>query len=397
MTRQAVLSPGITGDRRSAPPTGPYPADSVKKDLAELERIAAHIGRALSFMEVCGTHTMSAFRCGLAGVLPDNIRLISGPGCPVCVTSQADIDQIIAAAHMPDVILCTYGDMLRVPGSRGSLESARMAGADVRVVYSAMHAVTLAQSTTRQVIFAAVGFETTAPATAAAVMAARRLNLNNFSVLTSHKRIIPAMCALLSSAPVDAPCVDGFLAPGHVSVIIGTAAYLPIVRDFHKSCVIGGFEPPQIISALTQLAQLAGENKAELLNHYPEAVRPEGNLAAQQLLNTVFEPAAARWRGLGVIDQSGLILRMEYADFDARRRHQLCTPEDHEPRGCICGRVISGAAAPGECPLFGSACTPVNPIGPCMVSSEGTCSAWFKYLPNHVHPNRGWSNQEVCT
>jgi hydrogenase expression/formation protein HypD len=354
------------------------PEDNIRKMLKRLHAAAAEIQRPVAFMEVCGTHTTSAFRCGLPSVMPANIRLISGPGCPVCVTAQSDIDRLIDLGSRHDAILCTYGDMLRVPGRNGTLEQARIHGHRVDVVYSSMDAVkTARKEPDRQVVFAAVGFETTAPATAAAVCEAQRLNLKNFTVLASHKRIIPAMRALLSSDPT--PGISGFLCPGHVSVIIGSQVYQIIVDKFSVSCVIGGFEPAQLIAALTCLTELVLNNRTELVNQYPQAVHPKGNRWALALLGQIFEPGDARWRGMGVIPDSGLVLRREYERFDAARRFDLAESEDHEPPGCICGKVISGSALPVECKLFGRACTPVSPIGPCMVSSEGTCSAWFKY------------------
>ncbi len=346
--------------------------------LQRLREAAAAIGQNVAFMEVCGTHTTSAFRCGLPSVLPPNVRLISGPGCPVCVTSQGDIDRLIDLGARRDVILCTYGDMLRVPGRHGNLENARVRGGRIEVVYSSMDAVKLAQKQPdREVVFAAVGFETTAPATAAAICEAQRLNIGNFSVLASHKRIIPAMRALLTDGEI--PKIKGFLCPGHVSVIIGSEVYQSIVDQFGVSCVVGGFEPPQLLSALVCLIELVVNNKTALVNQYPEAVHARGNRWALTLLEKIFEPGAARWRGMGTIPDSGLILRSDYQSFDAARRFNLPEPQEREPAGCICGKVISGAALPGQCRLFGRACTPISPIGPCMVSSEGTCSAWFKY------------------
>ncbi len=352
-------------------------------------RTAADSGRSLTFMEVCGTHTMAAFRSGLHALIPEPITLLSGPGCPVCVTAQGDIDLMITLAAERDVTLCTYGDMMRVPGAQGSLESARSAGADVRVVYSTMDAVKLAdQMPGRQVVFAAVGFETTAPATAAAVLAAHQRQLDNFSVLTSHKRVVPAMLALLASRDVR---LDGFLCPGHVSVIIGSEPYRPVVEGHGLPCVIGGFEDVHMTAALAELAALAAAGRAELANLYPEAVRPHGNATALQLLDRLFEPTAMRWRGLGAIPDSGLVLREAYAAYDASRRFALSAPDDAEPAGCLCGDVITGRALPSDCRLFGTACTPIRPIGPCMVSGEGTCQAWFKYnrAPSQRPANSG--------
>jgi hydrogenase expression/formation protein HypD len=348
-----------------------------ERALARLRAASDKADRPLKFMEVCGTHTMAAFRLGLPSLLPENIELLSGPGCPVCVTAQGDIDMLIALAMDHQATVCTYGDMLRVPGKRGSLAKARARGADLRVVYSSLDAVKLAASEPeRQVVFAAVGFETTAPASAAAVEHARRMGLDNFSVLTSHKLVMPALDALVASPTL---ALDGFLLPGHVSVILGSEIYRPLVEGEGLPCVIGGFEEALMLVALAELAEQAIDGRAELVNLYPEAVRPMGNRTAQALLERVFEPADVPWRGLGTIPQSGLVLREEYAAFDAQRRFQLRRAEDREPAGCICGEVITAAATPHDCRLFGTVCTPIQPIGPCMVSSEGTCQAWFKY------------------
>jgi len=347
--------------------------------------------RRVTFMEVCGTHTMSAFRSGLHSLMPENVTLLSGPGCPVCVTAQGDIDLMIELAANHDVTLCTYGDMLRVPGAEGSLEKVRSRGADVRVVYSTLDAVKLAQAQPRlNVVFAAVGFETTAPATATAVLRARQLGLENFTVLPSHKRVIPAMTGLLDSGKVN---LDGFLCPGHVSVIIGAEVYRPIVAQYGQPCVITGFEELHMIAGLARLVELAAGNEVQLVNEYTEAVTDGGNAVALRVLDEVFEPADARWRGLGVIPQSGHMLRAKYRAFDAQQRFGLQTPADHEPPGCLCGQVITGLVTPHDCTLFGAVCTPINPIGPCMVSSEGTCQAWFKYQ-RAKGPGRGaWGGE----
>jgi hydrogenase expression/formation protein HypD len=358
----------------------PHTEGQTAKSLRRLTIAAKALSRPVKFMEVCGTHTMSAFRCGLHSLMPRNVTLLSGPGCPVCVTSQGDIDQLIELARDRDVTLCTYGDMLRVIGSEGSLEQCRAEGADVRVVYSSLDAVKLAaENPQREVVFAAVGFETTTPASAAAVIEASRLGLQNFSILASHKLIIPAMRALLESGDVQ---VDGFLCPGHVAVIIGAAVFEPIVEKYHSPCVIAGFEGPQIAAALARLTELVVEGRAELENLYSQAVTEEGNLAAQAIIKEVFTPADWQWRGLGKLKSSGLTLRFAYARYDARTRFNLGSPTGRENPGCRCGDVITGRATPIDCKLFATACTPVRALGPCMVSSEGTCQAWFKY--HHV-------------
>jgi hydrogenase expression/formation protein HypD len=345
--------------------------------IAQLHDAAKRVGRAVAFMEVCGTHTVNAFRSGLHSLMPSNVKLLSGPGCPVCVTSQGDIDQLIELGMRKDITLCTYGDMIRVTGRSGSLELARSEGAEIRVVYSAMDAVKLAASQrSRQVVFAAVGFETTAPATAAAVLEAERLALTNFTVLASHKLIVPAMRALLDAGLAN---IDGFLCPGHVAVIVGAEAFRCIVQDYSLPCVIAGFEDSQIAAGLARLTQLVAEDRVALENLYPQAVTPEGNRMAMKMMDQVFEPVDVTWRALGELPRSGLALRQRYALFDARVRYELKSQEAPEPKGCRCGEVITGRCAPADCGLFGKVCTPVYPVGPCMVSSEGTCQAWFKY------------------
>ena len=344
---------------------------------SELTRLCGEAGRSLRFMEVCGTHTMSAFRSGLHSLMPANLRLISGPGCPVCVTAQRHIDAAIALATRHDVVLVTYGDMLRVPGRSGSLEALRATGARVRVVNSARTALEEARAMPEaQVVFLGVGFETTAPATAATVLEADREGLRNFTVLMCHKRIIPAMLALLQGGDVP---LDGFMCPGHVSVIIGSAAYQPIVEGYRKTCVVTGFEPEQMMLGLVHLVRQAVRGEARLENVYSVVVRQQGNAAALDLLGRVFRPSDTAWRALGTIPASGFELAPAYRRFDALERFGTVLGEDEENPACLCGQVIQGKVEPSECPLFGAACTPLAPIGPCMVSSEGTCAAWYKY------------------
>lgn len=344
--------------------------------IEELRGLTA--GReVLQLMEVCGTHTVSLFRSGVKSMLPATVRLLSGPGCPVCVTSQGYIDAACDLAGRAGVTVCTYGDMMRVPGRSGSLAERRGSGARVMVVYSTRDALRYAAANpAEQVVFLAVGFETTAPATAAAVLEARKLGLSNFSVLTAHKLVVPAMLALLAEGQVP---LAGFLCPGHVSVIIGSDAYAPIVTQFAKPCVVAGFEPAQMLEGVVHLVRQATAGEARVENVYGVAVSPGGNAAAQRLLDDAFRPADAVWRAIGVIPASGLDLRDGLAEFDAARRFGLDLSANDEAPGCLCGQVIQGKVTPAECPLFGRACTPMHPIGPCMVSSEGTCAAWHKY------------------
>ena len=339
-------------------------------------RIAA-AGRGIQLMEICGTHTVAISRGGLRSLLPQGLRLVSGPGCPVCVTDQAYIDQAVQLAREnPQVVIATYGDMVRVPGRSGSLEQARSAGAKVKVVYAAHEAVKLAgRRGDRQVVFLGIGFETTAPATALAIRQARREKLANFSVFAAHRLIPPAMKALLRQDDVR---IDGFLCPGHVSVIIGWKAYQPIAAEFARPCVVAGFEDDQILAGIAEILRQLADGAPAAGSVYPP-VRPEGNPKAREIIQEVFEVADARWRALGVIPKSGLTLRREYADLDAQRRFELPPVESREPPGCRCGDVICGRCLPTDCALFAAGCTPRSPVGPCMVSSEGACAACYKY------------------
>lgn len=344
-----------------------------------VERISALAARVPSarLMEICGTHTVSLFRSGVKSLLPPTVKLISGPGCPVCVTSQGYIDAACELAARPDVTICTYGDMVRVPGGNGSLEHQRARGAQVVVVYSARDAVRFAeQHPDREVVFLAVGFETTAPSTAAAVAEAHAKRLQNFSILSGHKLVIPAMSALLSAGDVP---IDGFICPGHVSIVIGTEAYRPIVETYGKACVVAGFEPEQMLRGILLLLECIASKRAVLDNVYRVAVPDAGNAMARQWLERVFEPATTVWRAMGSIPDSGLELRPAYARYDARTRYGVSIGPDYDPPGCRCGEVIQGKVEPAECSLFARRCTPMQPVGPCMVSSEGTCAAWYKY------------------
>lgn len=327
-----------------------------------------------TFMEVCGTHTMAISRFGLRELLPTAVRLVSGPGCPVCVTATGDLDVAVALARLPHVTLTTFGDLVRVPASRTTLAAERAAGADVRVVYSPADAVELAaQEREREVVFAGIGFETTAPTVAAAVLEARARGLANFFVLSLHKTMPGALRALLDLGEVG---IDGFILPGHVSVVTGTAIYEFLAGEYGVSGVIAGFEADDVLQALLMLTR---QRQPAIEIAYTRAVRPEGNPVARELMEAVFEPCDATWRGLGIIPGSGLRLREEFARYDASRRWQVETGEPTEPRGCACGDVLRGALDPADCPLFAGACTPESPVGPCMVSSEGSCAARYRY------------------
>ncbi len=344
------------------------------------EAISALLPCPVTFMEVCGTHTVNIFRFGLRGLFPEKLKLVSGPGCPVCVTPPEEIDFLIALSKEPGVILATFGDMLRVPGSLGSLKEARASGAAVRLVYSPLDAVNLAKENPGQkVVFAAVGFETTAPAVAVAVLEAYRAGLDNFYLAVSHRTMPGALRALLSSGTV---ALDGFLLPGHVATITGAAYFRFVAEEFGLPAVVAGFTAPQIMKGLYLLARQVAEGRAEVEIAYQEAVSWEGNVMGQQLMRKVFEPCEARWRGLGLIPGSGLKLRDKYASFDAKRAFSLKLPPPQEVLGCRCGDILCGRATPVDCPFFAKSCTPQNPKGPCMVSSEGTCAAWYAYGPH---------------
>ncbi len=335
-----------------------------------------------AFMEVCGTHTMSAFRFGVRGFLPPNVRLLSGPGCPVCVTPNDYLDRAIAYARRKDVVTATFGDMMRVPGSRSSLERERADGADVRVVYSPLDALEFARKEpSKRVVFLGVGFETTAPLVAASVLEARNSGLKNFAVLSGHKLVPPALEALLAVKELK---LHGFLCPGHVSAVIGADAYVPVARDHRIPCVIAGFEPLDMIQGLVLLLRQVRAGAAEVRNQYARIVTREGNRKAREVLSRVFEPCDTPWRGLGPIPRSGLRLREEFRGHDAEAVLPLERLEASlENPACRCGQVLQGLIAPPECPLFGKACRPDSPVGACMVSSEGTCAAYYKYGMDH--------------
>jgi len=331
----------------------------------------------MRLMEVCGTHTVAICRHGLRDLLPETVTLTSGPGCPVCVTATADIDRFIKAGEIDGAIIATFGDLLRVPGSRGSLQEARAEGVDVRPVYSTLDALELARRhPDRQVIFPGIGFETTTPTIAAALLTAEAEKLDNFSVISAHKVMPPALAGLLDDPEIR---IDGLICPGHVSIMIGSRAYEPLVQKFRVPCVIAGFEPVDILQAVAMLARQIKEGIPRVEIAYQRAVRPEGNPRALEIMYRVFEPADAPWRGLGVIPGSGLAIREPYQRFDAVKRFGLKVEEAREPAGCGCGAVLRSVLAPADCRLFGTACTPEKPVGPCMVSSEGACGAHYRF------------------
>jgi len=333
--------------------------------------------RKIKVMEVCGTHTFTAQSVGLHSLLPENIRLISGPGCPVCVTPAGYIDQAVSLATEHNVHIFSYGDMLRVPGVKSSLEDARRQGAKISVIYTVNEALNTARKDPNQtVVFLGIGFETTTPPTAYALQTAKKEGLTNFKVLAAHKTIIPAMKALLIDPELS---IDGFLAPGHVSVIIGADAYNFIADKHLRPCVVTGFDGEQMLMGLTRILMQLVEDQPKVDNVYPSRVTKKGKQHAQKIIADTFTPADSAWRGLGVIPLSGLKIRPEFAELDAHKAFNLNEPDDHEPSGCRCANVLKGIIRPSECPLFAKTCTPTTPVGACMVSREGSCSAYYKY------------------
>jgi len=355
---------------------GTISAEASHALVRRITRALEAAGRPVRLMEVCGTHTMAIFRSGIRSIPPDGITLISGPGCPVCVTPPGYMDRAIAISRLPGVTVATYGDMIRVPGSGSSLEEERSRGADVRVVYSSTDALKLAKELPdRRVVFLAVGFETTAPGLAATALSAEREDVDNFYLLAAPKLIPPAMEAVLAGGAA----LDGFLCPGHVSVIIGSAAYEPVAREHHIPCVVAGFEPSEVLLGIAEACEQVALGRGKVEIAYEHAVTRDGNARAREVMYEVFEPVDAEWRGLGTIPQSGLALKERFSGMDVEKKLEVELPASHEPEGCRCGEVLAGVLSPQECGLFARACSPETPVGPCMVSSEGTCAAHFKY------------------
>ena len=331
----------------------------------------------LRFMEVCGTHTVAIFRSGIRQILPDNVELVSGPGCPVCVTGDDFIDKAVAYARKKNFIIATFGDMLKVPGSRTNLSREAAAGAKIKIVYSPLDCIQIAKENPRkQVIFLAVGFETTAPTQAATVLAAKAQGVKNLFMLSAQKLVPPALKFLLGDAQVN---VDGFLLPGHVAVVIGANAFNFLANEYKIPSAVGGFEADEILSALKSLLEQIDSGNVEVANNYRSVVTDEGNVAAKKILAQVYEVTDAEWRGMGTIPASGLKMRDEFADFDIERVEPVEVEHVDKKSACRCGEVLRGLVKPTECPLFGKACRPLHAIGPCMVSVEGVCTAWFKY------------------
>jgi len=354
-------------------------AAALIREIAHVvERIAAARPRPLKIMEVCGGHTHSIYRFGLDGLLPDNVELIHGPGCPVCVLPMGRTDDGLALAERPEVIFTAFGDVMRVPGTKGSPLEHKARGAKIRMVYSPLDALKLAQAEPdKHVVFFAIGFETTAPSTALTLLAARRQGIDNFSVLSNHVTIIPAIRAILDSPDMR---LDAFIGPGHVSTVIGCRPYEWIARDFAKPIVVAGFEPLDLLQSLVMILRQLEEGRAEVENQYARVVPWEGNLAALRVLQEVFTLRPYfEWRGLGFISQSALALRDEFAHWDAERRFTVPGIRVTDPKAAQCGEVLKGVLKPHQCKLFGRECTPERPVGALMVSSEGACAAYFNH------------------
>jgi hydrogenase expression/formation protein HypD len=342
-----------------------------------IEKIKNISIKKICLMEVCGTHTVSIFRSGIRSVLPETISLLSGPGCPVCVTDQAEIDAFVELARIDDVIIATFGDLMRVPGTKSSLQKESAGGRDIRVVYSTFDALEIAEKNPdKNIVFLGVGFETTAPTIAAAIFSAARKKLDNFSVISAHKLVPPALEALMAS---DDARIDGFILPGHVSVIIGLEAYRPFFDRHRVPCAVAGFEPVDILQAIALLVEMIENRRPGLDNVYTRAVTSQGNPKAQEIMTEVFEPADVCWRGIGTIPQSGLKIREQFTAHDAQRLFDVQVADAQLPQGCACGEILIGTKTPPECALYKKVCTPMDPVGACMVSTEGTCAAYYRY------------------
>jgi hydrogenase expression/formation protein HypD len=342
-----------------------------------IEAINATDTGPVKIMEVCGTHTVSIAKNGLRAVMPERVTLLSGPGCPVCVTANPDIDGAIELAKQPDVVVTTFGDMMKVPGSYSSLAKEKAEGRDVRIVYSPLDAIAMAKNEPdKQVVFVAVGFETTAPLIAAAILRAQASGLENFSVFSAHKTVPAALGALINDPEVE---IDAFILPGHVSTIIGSEPYEFLAKEHHVPGVITGFEPVDVLQGVYMILKQLEEGRAEIEIAYHRGVMPEGNPHARKMVEQVFEPEDADWRGIGVIPGTGLAIRKEFEHYDAAKRIPVTPPEPKDIKGCQCGEVLRGITLPFECRLFGRGCTPEHPIGPCMVSSEGSCAAYYRF------------------
>jgi hydrogenase expression/formation protein HypD len=345
-----------------------------------LDRIRSQSRKHTRLMEFCGGHTVAIFKHGLRELLPDNIEMLSGPGCPVCVTAAADLDKAIALAKLPGVIITSFGDMVRVPGSTSSLQKAKAGGADVRIVYSTQDALAIARDNPdKSVIFIGIGFETTAPTVGASIIQAAQENIKNYYILSLHKVCPPIMKALLDMGEIR---IDGIICPGHVSAVIGSYPYRFIPDDYGIACAVSGFEPVDILLAVDRLVEQIENDDPKVENAYGRGVKPEGNLPALKLIDAIFETGDANWRGIGSVPSSGLRLKPEYERFDADKAFDIKPGPTIEPKGCICGSILRGVSTPQDCTLFRTTCTPEHPVGPCMVSSEGSCATYYHYQHN---------------
>lgn len=346
--------------------------------IGDIKKKRSALKRQIRLMEVCGTHTVAIFRHGIREILPKELSLISGPGCPVCVTAVEDIERAMSIAQNHDVLFTTFGDMMRVPGIKKNLSDVRAEGADVRVVYSPLDALAIASDNKdKKIVFFATGFETTSPSVAATLSEADKLGLNNFYIYSVHKLVLPALKALLDSGETE---INGFILPGHVSTIIGSRPYDFISKQYKKPCVITGFDAEDILKGIDMLLEQIVNNRSSVEIQYTSVVREEGNPKALKLLDEFFEPADAHWRGIGTIPLSGLRLkeRYNYRDISFIINTSISLSEK-EPSGCSCGEILKGIKTPDDCSLFGSVCTPESPVGACMVSTEGSCAAYYKY------------------
>ncbi|MBN1693542.1 MAG: hydrogenase formation protein HypD [Dehalococcoidales bacterium] len=342
-----------------------------------LDRIHKRSRKHTRLMEFCGGHTVAIFKHGLRQLLPQNIEMLSGPGCPVCVTAAADLDKAIALGKLPDVIITSFGDMVRVPGSYSSLQKAKADGAEIRIVYSTQDALEIARDNPeKSVVFIGIGFETTAPTVAASILQAEQENIKNYYVLSLHKVCPPIMKAILDLGEVR---LNGIICPGHVSVVIGSRPYQFLADDYRIACAVSGFEPVDILLAVDRLVEQIERDKPDVEIAYRRGVKEEGNIPALRLMDTVFEAGEANWRGIGVVPDSGLNIKKKYERFDVEKRFEIKTPPASEPKGCICGAVLRGVSTPLDCKLFRVKCTPESPVGPCMVSSEGSCATYYQY------------------
>lgn len=336
-----------------------------------------HLDKEFRLMEVCGTHTTEFFRSGVKDIFPDGIILVDGPGCPVCVTPNDYLDRAIEIGKQYNTIITTFGDMIKVPSSYSSLGNEITNGMDIQIIYSPLEALEIAeQNPEREVMFLCVGFETTAPTEAVSVVEAKERNLKNFSILAGNKLVPPALNALLTTDEVS---IDGFIIPGHVSAILGSEIWEFIPNQFNKPCVIAGFNTEDLIIGVLSLLDLLINDKNEIRNEYKRVVKNEGNQKAVEIIYEVFEKADSLWRGIGMIPESGLVVKDSYSEFDSLLKFPVTPPPPKEPEGCRCGELLRGLIAPNDCPLFGKRCLPESPVGPCMVSSEGPCSAYYKY------------------